>query len=79
MTDGIDLRHVPRWIRRSFDAILADFKVVDCGSLDVLLYCADDLDGQRARQLGARPGALTGDERLRRRAERITSGHVLEL
>lgn len=43
MTDGIDSRHVPRWIRRSFDAILADFKVVDCGSLDVLLYCADDL------------------------------------
>ncbi|MFZ0377714.1 MAG: hypothetical protein WCD11_28870 [Solirubrobacteraceae bacterium] len=44
MTDRIDWRHVPRWIRRSFDAILADFKVVDCGSLDVLLYCADDLD-----------------------------------
>ena len=43
MTDGIGLRHVPRWIRCSFDAILADFKVVDCGSLDVLLYCADDL------------------------------------
>lgn len=43
MTDWIGLRHVPRWVRRSFDAILADFKVVDCGSLDVLLYCADDL------------------------------------
>lgn len=44
MTDGIGLTHVPRWIRRSFDVILADFKVVDCGSLDVLLYCADDLE-----------------------------------
>ena len=43
MTDGIGLRQVFRWTRRSFDAILADFKVVDCGSLDVLLYCADDL------------------------------------
>jgi hypothetical protein len=43
MTDAIGLRHVPRWIRRAFDMILADFKVVDCGSLDLLLYCVDDL------------------------------------
>jgi hypothetical protein len=43
MTDGTGLRRVPRWIRRSYDEILADFKLVDCGSLDVLLYCADDL------------------------------------
>ena len=43
MTDGIGLRRVAGWIRRSYGEILADFKLVDCGSLDVLLYCADDL------------------------------------
>jgi hypothetical protein len=30
-------------MRRSFDVILGELELVDCGSLDVLLYCTDDL------------------------------------
>jgi hypothetical protein len=39
----IGLPRVAGWVRRSYDAVLADLELVDCGSLDVLLYCADDL------------------------------------
>jgi len=42
--DGIGLRRLSGWMSRGFDAIVADLKSVDCGSLDVLLYCADDVD-----------------------------------
>jgi hypothetical protein len=43
LTDRIGLRRAADWVRRSCDAVLADLELVDCGSLDVLLYCADDL------------------------------------
>ena len=36
-------RRLGGWISRSFGAMLADLEFVECGSLDVLLYCADDL------------------------------------
>lgn len=32
-----------RWISRSFGAMRDDLEFVESGSLDVLLYCADDL------------------------------------
>ena len=41
LTDQVGL--VAGWVRRSYGAMLADLELVDCGSLDVLLYCADDL------------------------------------
>jgi hypothetical protein len=31
------------WISRSLRAMQADLGSVECGSLDVLLYCADDI------------------------------------
>lgn len=43
MSDAADLRSLAAWIRRRFGGVLADLEAVDCGSLDVLLYCADDL------------------------------------
>jgi hypothetical protein len=43
LTDRIGLRHLAGWVRRVCGAMLADLELVDCGSLDVLLYCADDL------------------------------------
>ena len=43
LTDSVGLRRLAGWVRRSCDAMLADLEFVDCGSLDVLLYCADDL------------------------------------
>lgn len=39
----IGFRRVSGWVSRSFDAAVADLKVVDCGSLDVLLYCTDEV------------------------------------
>ena len=30
-------------VRRSFDLIAAELELIDCGSLDVLLYCTDEL------------------------------------
>jgi hypothetical protein len=39
----IGLRRLADWIRRSCDAMLADLELADCGSLDVLTYCAEDL------------------------------------
>jgi hypothetical protein len=43
MTDGIGPRRLADWMTRSRSAMLAEFKLVDSGSLDVLLYCEDDL------------------------------------
>lgn len=37
------VRSVAGWMSRSVEAVLAELQFVDCGSLDVLLYCADDL------------------------------------
>jgi len=42
-TDEIGLPRLAGWVRRSCGAMLTDLELVDCGSLDVLLYCADDL------------------------------------
>jgi hypothetical protein len=42
-TDRIGLRRLADWVRRSCGAMRADLELVDCGSLDVLLYCADDV------------------------------------
>ena len=40
MTDTMRLRG---WMGRLFGPLLADLKFVDSASLDVLVYCADDL------------------------------------
>jgi hypothetical protein len=42
-TDRIGLRRLADWVRRSCGVMLADLQLADCGSLDVLLYCADDV------------------------------------
>lgn len=39
----IGLRGLADRVKGSCGAMLADLKLVDCGSLDVLLYCPDDL------------------------------------
>jgi hypothetical protein len=39
----VRIRCVPNWISRLFDLLVADFKLVDCGSLDVLVWCVDEL------------------------------------
>ena len=31
------------WMTRAFTAITADLRSADCGSLDVLLYCPEDV------------------------------------
>jgi hypothetical protein len=41
--DAVGLRRLVGWVRRSFGAMLSDLEAVDCGSLEILLYCADDL------------------------------------
>jgi hypothetical protein len=43
MADGIGRWRLADWMNRSRNAMLAELKFVDCGSLDVLLYCPDDL------------------------------------
>ena len=53
MTDAIELRRAPNRMSRFFGALLADVRLVDSGSLDVLVYCRDDL-----------PGSGPGDWRL---------------
>ena len=42
-TDWLGWRRLAGWLRRSCRALLADLELVDCGSLEVLLYCTDDL------------------------------------
>jgi hypothetical protein len=34
---------LPGWVSRTFAAMTADLRLVDCGSLEVLLYCTDDV------------------------------------
>lgn len=41
--ETMGVRRLTGRMSRLFGAILADFEYVDSGSLDVLLYCADDL------------------------------------
>jgi hypothetical protein len=43
MTGSIALRRLAGWTNRFCSAMLAELKFVDCRSLDVLLYCPDDL------------------------------------
>jgi hypothetical protein len=57
-SDRIRLGRRASWISRSFGAILADLELVECGSLDVLLYCADDL-------AVTTPGDLEADQTVR--------------
>ena len=41
--DRTRVRGVAARLSRSVEAVRAEFRFVDCGSLDVLLYCADDV------------------------------------
>ena len=43
MIDAIGLRRLAGRLKRSWGAMLADVEPVDSGSLEVLLYCPDDL------------------------------------
>jgi hypothetical protein len=43
VTGGAGLRRLARWANRFCSAMLAELKLIDCGSLDVLLFCPDDL------------------------------------
>ncbi|MBV9806739.1 MAG: hypothetical protein JO286_06125 [Solirubrobacterales bacterium] len=43
MIDEFDFPRLSGWMSRAFIAITADLRAVDCGSLDVLLYCTDDV------------------------------------
>ena len=57
-SDPIDLARLPARMSRLFGALLADLKIVDCGSLDVLVYCSDDVAGSnRDRRLA---GSIDG-------------------
>jgi len=46
--DPIDLGRLRARMSRLFGALLADLNIVDCESLDVLVYCRDDLAGGTA-------------------------------
>ena len=41
--DGFGLPTRSGWMSRALAAITADLRLVDSGSLDVLLYCTDDV------------------------------------
>jgi hypothetical protein len=43
MTDAIGLRRLAGRLKRSWGAMVADVEPVDSSSLEVLLYCPDDL------------------------------------
>ena len=43
MIDAIGLRRLAGWFKRSWSAMLADVEPVDSSSVEVLLYCTDDL------------------------------------
>jgi hypothetical protein len=43
LADRIGMRRLAGWVRRSCRAMLADLELTDCGSLEVLLYCTDDV------------------------------------
>lgn len=48
-TDGTGHWRLPAWMNRSLRAIAAELKSVESGSVDVLLYCPDDLVTPTAR------------------------------
>jgi hypothetical protein len=37
------VRGVAEWMSRSVESVRAELRFVDCDSLDVLLYCQDDV------------------------------------
>jgi hypothetical protein len=43
LTDALGLRRLAGWVRSSCRAMLDDLEPVDSNSLEVLLYCTDDL------------------------------------
>ena len=43
MTDAIGLRRLAGRLKRAWGAMLADVEPVESSSLEVLLYCPDDL------------------------------------
>ena len=43
LIDAIGLGRLADWVRRSYRAMRAEIEPVDSSSLDVLLYCTDDL------------------------------------
>jgi hypothetical protein len=43
LTGATGLRRLPGWFKHSARAVLADLEPVDSSSLEVLLYCPDDL------------------------------------
>lgn len=45
MADALGLRRLPAWATTLFGPLVADLKSVDSGSLDVLVYCGDDIAG----------------------------------
>jgi hypothetical protein len=53
MTDRVGLRGLPGWMSRSLDAMRAELKFVDSGSLDVLLYDTDDVTASTPRTVDA--------------------------
>lgn len=53
MTDATGLWRLAGWMSRSCTAMRAELKSVDCGSLDVLLYCPDDLAASTPGRAGA--------------------------
>jgi len=43
LTDGVGLRRFAGWVSRSCHAVVADLELADSRSLEVLLYCPEDL------------------------------------
>ena len=43
LTDGVGVRRFAGWVGRSCRTVLADLELADSRSLEVLLYCPDDL------------------------------------
>jgi hypothetical protein len=74
LPDAIGLRRVAGWVSRSYRAMLADLEPVDSSSLDVLLYCTDDLvprDETSSRaivRVGDADGASRSPEHMLERA-----------
>jgi hypothetical protein len=48
---GVALGRLAGWMNRSFSAIADEIRPVESGSLDVLLYCADDLAPSSATEV----------------------------
>ncbi len=49
MTDELDFPRLSGWMSRAVAAIAADLRSVDSGSLDVLLYCPEDVSDSAPR------------------------------